>query len=263
MADKLLLAMNRLRYEKLAQILCVILSFVSISTYAANQTLPKIKVVTEYLEPYQVKNPDGSLGGFSTEIVQAIFQQAQYQADISVMPWARAYEVAKRNKNVLIYSIAHTKSRHNHFHWLGSIKNERHYFWGLKTKFPVPIDTLSLLKGYKIAASRNSNVAEYLSTNNFFNVHLLTKEEQNMLMLFKGRVDLISATELTLKKRAERLGLDFNQLIKVSEVTELNNELSIAFSLDTDAKLVEHFQQAFQTIKSQGVIDEIKKKWKI
>ena len=29
----------------------------------------QIEVVTELLEPYQIENPDGTLGGFSTEIV--------------------------------------------------------------------------------------------------------------------------------------------------------------------------------------------------
>lgn len=30
----------------------------------------KLKIVTEYLSPFQIKRPDGSLGGYSTEVIE-------------------------------------------------------------------------------------------------------------------------------------------------------------------------------------------------
>ena len=50
---------------------------------------------------------------------------------------------------------------------------------------------------------------------------------------------------------------------KIKEVTELNNDLSIAFNKETKPHVVEHFKQAFDTIKRDGVIEKIKKKWNI
>ncbi len=236
----------------------------SFKPFAATKTpLYQVQVVTEYLEPYQIAAQDGSLTGFSTEVIHALFAQANSEATISVMPWARAYEIAQNHENTLIYSIARTPTRDKRFHWIGSLKEERLYFWGLKTKFPYPIDTIALLKGYRIAASRDSNVAEFLIANDFFNVYQLIKEDQNMLMLYKDRVDLIVATELTLRKRAKKLGVDFDQMTRIAEVKALNNDLSIAFSLKSDPKMVQHFQQAFTEINSKGVIDSLKKKWQI
>jgi len=235
--------------------------FFPILIHANEKEKYQVKVVTEYLEPYQIQNKDGSLGGFSTDVVNALFKQANSSANIHVMPWARSYEVSMTEKNVMIYSIAHTKKRDPLFQWVGKLKEERLFFWGLKTRFPLPINTLALLKGYKIAASRQSNVAEYLKENNFFNVYQLIKEDQNMLMLYKDRVDLIVATELTLRNRAEKLGLDFNQLIKIREVKELNNELSIAFNVNSDKAMVTHFQKAYIDIQKQGIIKDLKAKW--
>lgn len=236
-----------------------------LSTKSFGATLPEnnIKVVTEYLEPYQIQNPDGTIGGFSTEVVLALFKEAKRTADISVMPWARAYEMAKLQTNTMIYSIAHTKHRDSQFHWVGSLKKERLYFWGLKKHFPHPISTLALLKGYKVAASRNSNVAQYLVDEKFFNIYQLIKEEQNMLMLYRERVDLIVATELTLRNRAKRLGLDFNNIVKIKEAKELNNDLSIAFSKNTDAELFNHFKLAFDRIENKGTIQNLRRKWQI
>lgn len=229
----------------------------------ANSENLQINVVTELLEPYQIENQDGTLGGFSTEVIDALFKQASCHANIRVLPWARAYEVARSTPNTMIYSIAHTKARDSLFHWVGSLKKENLYFWGLKSKFPNSIDSIEQLQNEKVAASRLSNVAHYLQENHFSNIYELIKEDQNMLMLFRGRVDLIVATELTLRTRAKKLGLDFHKMKKIKEVTELNNDLSIAFSKSTNPQLVSHFKQTFNAIKHDGVIEKIKAKWNI
>jgi len=220
-----------------------------------------IKVVTEYLAPYQVKNADGSLGGMATEIMHSLFTQLNEEANVHVMPWARAYAMAKKNKNTLIYSIAHTPLRSDQFQWVGKIMEERLYFWGLKSKFSDQVDDIEQLKDFKVAASRYSNVAQYLIDNKFYNIHQLIKEEQNMQMLYKNRVDLIVATKLTLKNRALRLGLNFDDIHPIIEVDELNNDLCFAFSLNTDEVVVARYQNAYRQLQQRGVIDDIKYKW--
>jgi polar amino acid transport system substrate-binding protein len=146
---------------------------------------------------------------------------------------------------------------------VGSLTKERLYFWGLKTKFPQPIDDIDQFKDYKVAASRYSNVAQYLIDHSFYNIYQPIKEEQNMLMLYRNRVDLIIATERSLKNRAEKLSLNFDELQQMVEVPELNNDLCIAFSLNTAPDIVARFKQGFNEIKQQGIIEEIKQKWRI
>ena len=223
----------------------------------------EINVVTEFLEPYQIKNPDGTLGGFSTDVVKALFEITKDQAEIDVMPWARAYEIALNKPNILIYSIAHTKIRDKKFHWIGALKEERLYFWGLKKHFTKSDYEVSALKNYKIAASRNSNSAQYLIAQNFSNIYELANERQNMNMLFIDRVDLILATQITIETRAKSLGYDFNELQRLNEVAALNNKLSIAFSMGTPLVLVQKYQTAFQQLVTSGKLAKLKEKWKL
>lgn len=232
--------------------------------FSLNQTqAEEIKVVTEYLAPYQINNADNSLGGFSTEIVQAIFKQADKTPNFIAVTWARAYEIASSEKNVLIFSIAQTKERKERFHWIGSLINEKLYFWGLKSQFPKPIDDLNQLKKYIVASARHSNAAHYLKRNDFKNNYKLVKEDQNIQMLFKGRAELIIGTELTLQHNAKKLNLDFDKLIKIKEFTDTNSDLSLAMNIQSDQALVAEFQRAYIEIKSQGLIDAIYKKWGI
>ena len=248
----------------------LVASLISVSSLTwqvslAYETQPvyQIDVVTELLEPYQIQQTDGTLSGFSTEVIHALFAQANSDANIKVMPWARAYEVARSTPNVMIYSIAHTRARDTLFHWVGSLKEERLFFWGLKSKFPEPVENIEQLKSLKVAASRLSNVAQYLHDNKFKHIYELIKEDQNMLMLYRDRVDLIVATELTLQNRAEKLGLDFDKMQRIQEVKELNNDLSIAFNKGTESNVVDHFRQAFNTISANGTISQIRAKWHI
>jgi len=237
---------------------CTVLIFASFCGQAE-----EIEVVTEYLEPYQIKNSDGSLGGFSTDVVKALFEITQDQAKIQVMPWARAYEVALHRPNILIYSMAHTLIRDNKFHWIGALKDERLYFWGLKKHYTKNNYQVSELKNYKIAVSRNSNAAQYLFSQNFSNIYQLSNERQNMNMLFIDRVDLILATQITIETRAKNLGYDFKDLQKLNEVAALNNKLSIAFSLGTSPALVKKYKTAFQQLVDNGQLAKLKEKWKL
>ena len=222
-----------------------------------------ITVVTEVLEPYQMQSLGGHLSGFSIDVVNALFEQLEETVDIDVMSWARAYQIALTQPNVMIFSIAQTPERLAKFKWIGNLIEEKLYFWALKSRFSESVNDIEQLKQYSIAASRRSNVAEYLDEKGFPNVHILIKEAQNMQMLFNGRVDMLVATELTVRTRAKRLNFNFDQLMKLNEVTELNNNLSIAFSLTTEDEVVEKYRSAYQTLQSNGTLAALRKKWNI
>jgi polar amino acid transport system substrate-binding protein len=69
-----------------------------------------------------------------------------------------------------------------------------------------------------------------------------------MRMLFSHRISLLIETELNAKYRANKLGLDFTEMIKIKEIKELNNDLSIALNLESDSQLVFELQQAYNQI---------------
>ncbi len=221
----------------------------------------KINVVTEYLEPYQIKNQDGSLGGYSTDIVHALFKITGDTADIQVMPWARAYTLASREKDTLIFSIARTKIREEKFQWIGSLIEEQLYFWALKSEFKQNVSSVEQLKKYIISTTKNSNADQYLRQNNFLKIVPIAKEQQNMGLLFKKRVDLIIGAELTFATRSQLLNFDINKMVKVLSIPELKSDLSIAFSLNTHSELVKRYQQAYKQMVKSGQLEQIQQKW--
>jgi polar amino acid transport system substrate-binding protein len=223
--------------------------------------LPELTIVTEHLAPFQIQNTDGSLSGLSIEVINELFKVIAIEPNIRIMPWARAYEIAKQKSNVLIFSIAHTPQRSAKFHWLGCITEEKFSFWGLKSHYQNISYNIEQLKDEKVAISRYSNVEQYLTEKKFNNILRLVQQEQNIQMLFSARVDLIVATELTVKHRAKRLGLNPQKLVKVHSADELNNKICIALSLGTDSRWLRHLRSAFRQLENNGTIFTIRQKW--
>lgn len=233
----------------------------SVSLSTNGSELPKLNIVTENLVPYQILNTNGHLTGLSVEIVQEMLQRLAVTPNIKVMPWARAYEIAKNEANVLIFSIAHTPHRADLFHWIGCITDEKFSFWGLRKYYGNSSYSMAQLKAHKIAVSRYSNAEQFVLDKEFSNILRLIQEDQNIQMLFNSRADLIVATELTVKHRAKKLGYDYQQLVKVRNANELNNKLCIALSLKSEPQWAQRLRFAYQQLEQDGVIYKLRHKW--
>ncbi len=237
-------------------IIWAVLSLGSFTVYAE-----KIQVVTEYLTPYQVLDDSGKLTGLSTEILEEIFNLTGDNYEVQVLPWARAYLRALDTPNTLIYSISRTPHREPLFHWIGAIRTDKIYLWGLRKKFPQPVDDIAQLKNHVVALVRSSYAEQYLRNSNFTNIYPVVTFEQSLKMLYRGRIDLILGDPVTLIPRINALKYDSSKLIKLAEVKEISADLNFAFSLKTEPNIVLRYQKAYQQLVKSGKVAAIKRKW--
>jgi len=242
---------------------CLILFLLIMNNHRAVASENTITVVTEYLAPFQVKNDDGSLGGYGTEVVQRLFELTNNTSKEYVFPWARAYRMALNEPNVLIYSMTRTPSREKLFHWVGSLKAQRFYMWGLSDKFAHGLTSIDQAKQYRISVTKDYDTALFLQERSFPNLFLTTRDSQNVGMLLKKRVDIILSRQYGLSQIAKEKSYPLSKFKKLIEVTALNSNLSIAFSKKSDTKLVNSFKTAFKYLKDTGELRKIKQKWGI
>ena len=124
-----------------------------------------ITAVTEELPPYNM-TVDGELTGMGTEVVKAVLEEAGEDVRIRSMPWARAYDSALNNANVLIYSIARTPQREPLFKWVGVIAPTRWFLFSLPgTEFD--LKTLDDARQYQIATVKADVGEQYLIDKGF------------------------------------------------------------------------------------------------
>ena len=133
--------------------------FLSISTIAMAE---QITIVTEHWPPFQFAEDKGILGGVGTEIVREILKETEVNSKIEVYPWVRAYNMALKEKNVLIFSITRSKQRETLFKWVGAIYSVEDYLWALKDRSEISIHSLNDAKQYLVGVPRGDLQHQYL-----------------------------------------------------------------------------------------------------
>lgn len=241
------------------------LTLISACGYAAVAAAEApLRIVTEELPPYNMTQ-DGRITGMSTEVVQAVLKEIGLEASIQTMPWARAYDLALRESNVLIYSIARTPEREPLFRWVGTIAPTKWYLYSFADR-PVKLSSLSDARDHQIATVNRDAGEQYLISKGFRvgkELQSSNKYEQNYRKLKVDHVALWISNELNALYVTRQHGEDPEKLlIRSLELPELSREgLSMAFSLGTSAETVEKFRSGLEAIRRNGVYDSILRRW--
>ena len=222
----------------------------------------KMTVVTEEWPPYSYSENDG-VGGMATEVVRAALKQANLDAEFSVNAWARSYDMARRDENVLIYNIRRTAQREDLFQWVATtVPATKQQLFKLKKRTDIAVATWDDAKKYTIGVMREDSAHQLLLEHGLEEGKQLfpvTREVQNIRKLFDGKIDLIASFDLTLQIQVKKEGFSPDELEPVFVVFE--GDAYAAFSKSTSAEFVARLQKAFEQIKADGTVDAIWKKY--
>ncbi|MDE1463416.1 substrate-binding periplasmic protein [Spartinivicinus poritis] len=221
-------------------------------------------VVTEDFPPFQFPTPEGEVSGMATEVVKEVLAKAGIKAEIRLYPWARAYKLALKETNVLIYSIARTRDREHHFKWIGTITPYSVYLWKLASRDDIQLQTLEDAKQFIIGGVTNDVKQDYLVNHGFDvgeQVMLTNSDTLNLKKLTKGRIDLTPFDEVAFAHTARQLGFKMANYKRAFYLEELSSELYMAMSILTPDDLVYNLRRALDKVKDSGRYDEIKQKY--
>lgn len=225
-----------------------------------------LRIVTEELPPYNM-TVNGQVTGLGTEVVQAVLKEAGIAAaPIQAMPWARAYDIALNQENVLIYSITRTPQREKLFKWVGVIAPTHTFLFALNGRVP-PLHSLEEARRYQIATVNGDAGEQYLTARGFAigrNLQSSTRYELNYEKLKGGRVDLWVSNELHAAHVVRQAGDDPAVTVqRVLPLEDLSSEggVDMAFSLKTPDELVERARRALDTLRRNGTYESLQKKW--
>ena len=103
-----------------------------IRPWEENCTAIKFRVLTEEFTPYNYKDANGNVMGQSTETVREIMKRVNASADIGLLEWTDAYNLALAGPNVVLYSTGSTSLRESLFKWVGPIASWDFTFYAPK-----------------------------------------------------------------------------------------------------------------------------------
>ena len=218
----------------------------------------ELTILTENLPPLNYIEND-VLVGPSVEIVKDIQRRVGSREQIQVYPWARAYKMALKEENVVLFGTTHTKVRNPQFKWVGPLATKRDILVARKGS-DIKINSLEDAKKVGcIGTLRDDTRERLLKREGFTNLEPVSDEQLNAQKLVLGRIDLWAYKKPGLRTVCDLAGVDHNKLEEVYHLREIN--VSIAFSKQTADSIVEAWRRAFEAMHADGTIIQIRKKW--
>lgn len=216
-----------------------------------------INVVTESLRPFNyVEN--GVVKGIASDIVKAVLDEAEIDYNIHVYPWPRAYDRARHEENVLIYTINRTRERESHFKWIGQVAlTVESYLYKLKGRKDIAPVSFKDLANYRIGVPPGSPARPYLlsmgiSEENIVGIHS-SDQLSFVKMLTSGRIDLWAATAKAFSYSVNKAGYSEDFFEKSLPLEPLIPYL--AASLKTSDGLVQKIIAAHSRLLERGEIE--------
>jgi polar amino acid transport system substrate-binding protein len=232
----------------------------------ASSTLLMLLCLQAQAEPLQVVTEDSSYSelrdgrvvGVASEVVEKTLAKAGV-ADyhMALYPWARAYDMARLEPNVLIYPIIRSAEREPLFKWVGELDHVTPMFYKLRERRDVVVKSLQDAKNYSIGVVRDDSRQEYLEGKGFNKMVVSSNNLDNLRKLLSGQVALVPLPEREAREQCEDLHIAFEDLESVYTIDELSKGLYIALSLKTPDDTVKRITAAFAHLKDDGTLAKI------
>ena len=230
---------------------CLLLASISLAGHADT-----IEVVTEdSLYAYQ---RDDRVVGPGIRIAEETLRSAQLtDYSLSLYPWARAYEKALHEPNVLIFPLDRTPARETLFKWVGEIHRVASRLYKLRDNRDITVSSLEEAKQYSIGVVRNDAKQIYLQQRGFTRLVISANNHDNFQKLLNRQIQLLPMPENTARLMSQDAQMDFASLEEVYILDEQPHRVHLAFSLSTPDEVVAKAQRAFEELKASGEVARI------
>lgn len=201
---------------------------------------------------------DGKVGGAAGRIVEALLKQAgldDYR--MAIYPWARAYDRALREPNVIIYPILRTADRENLFKWVGHLDWTLPILYKLRATPSLRIATLQDARPYRVGVLRDDYREKYLRDQGFTRLVVAASNQENFNRLLNAQVQLVAMPERDARKFCADAHVPFETLEKAYAMDDLSREIYIAFSRATSDEIVDRVRTAYEQLQQSAVIERL------
>jgi polar amino acid transport system substrate-binding protein len=237
---------------------CALLSLSLITVLSSTAFCYDLTILTENSGENNYLDSNGQIKGFNTDIVREIMQRLNLNFTIEIVPWKRGYHEVLHRPNVVLFSMVRTFEREKLFKWVGPLNVTKFSFFKKKGS-DITINTLDDAKKVGAIGCIGDDVREKLLKRlGFTNLSSLFGKDanvRNVEMLMLGRIDLWISTDHIVFKTANDTGIDPNEIEET--LTVKKSYVYLAFSKDTDDKIVNEWQHTLESMKKDGTYKRI------
>lgn len=216
--------------------------------------------------PLQVVTEDSSYSaldgnkvvGVASQVVEMTLANAGItDYHMALYPWARAYDIARLEANVLIYPMIRSSAREGLFKWVGELEHVMPSFYKLRKRRDVRVTDLQDASHYTVGVVRDDSRQQYLEGKGFSRMVVSANNLDNLRKLISGQVELIPMPEREAREQCADLHIDFEDLESAFTLDELSKGLYVALSASTPDETVQRITAAFARLKQNGTVDRV------
>lgn len=224
----------------------------------------KLTVVTEEFAPFNYTR-DGRLNGYAVEVVQELLARARLDYSIASYPWSRAYEMATRMPDVLIFSMARGPEREDKFTWIAPLARRHAYLYKLAARHDINLRDIREVANYRVATNRGNFAQAQLQKLGQLpsrQIDLSNVDQSNLKKLIAGRVDFIVATEDSVQALCATAGVPLAALERSLSMPG-DSIYFLAASLATPPDTVQRLRDAYEQLQKTPFIKRAAEKYNI
>ncbi|GAB7022621.1 substrate-binding periplasmic protein [Salidesulfovibrio brasiliensis] len=217
-----------------------------------------LTIVVEETTPAVFYGQDGRLTGIFVDVIEELKRRTGEDASIEVVPWARAYRIAREQPDTLLAPTTRTADREHMFFWLGPIITQKWAIYGLEGRAPLTsMEEARTLRS--IGVVRGDARAEFLRGQGFTNLVEVKAGELNVVKLKARRIEAMVSSNIGIA------GFSFVEDVSASGIVPLLTlkevGLYLAFSQGSDPVMVDKWRTALNSMRRDGTFQRIHEKW--
>jgi len=219
-----------------------------------------------HAEPLQVVTEDssysflenGKVAGAASKIVEMTLARAGLDDySMTLYPWARAYDIARLEPNVLIYPIIRSQEREPLFNWIGELEQLTQTFYRLRSRRDIVVNNLADAANYTVGVVRDDARQQYLESKGFHKMVVSANNMDNLRKLLNGQIVLLPMPEREAREQCAELHIPFEELESVYTLEGSSKALYIAMSASTPPQIVQRVTAAYKQLKDDGTVAKV------
>ncbi|WP_374347599.1 substrate-binding periplasmic protein [Chitinimonas sp.] len=214
---------------------------------------------TEDYPPFNTKGSDGKVTGISSEIVQEALKRAGVSANIELLPWERALDMAKKQGDTCVYSAVRNAEREKLFKWVGPLTGDQITLFA-KADSTISLSSAADAKKYKVGAYNGDAYGDFAEKQGI-KLERVSNDVQNLPKLSSGRIDLwvAGAKSGPYKAAHEGAGLKIKPVLSLGDPKD--SQMYLACNPGVSDDVVKKLNDAVEAIRKDGTADKIGKKY--
>ncbi|KIF61670.1 substrate-binding periplasmic protein [Pseudomonas fluorescens] len=229
-----------------------------LSMLALTATAADLQLLTDNHPPLHFMQGN-QLAGFGVDVVQALANQTGDRIHLQQVPLLRALRMASDTPDTGVFTVLRTDERDDRYQWVGPLIEVETALYARDNLQP-PVHSLREADHLgRITVPRKWLVYSYLQGQDLNNLYGVETPEQMMRLFSLGRTDFVVSDTWSKAALAREQGLEPGRL--QYRIPLMKQNTYIAFSPQTDPKQVARWQQALDTLRADGRLEQLRQRW--